>query len=402
MQKLVVINLWFVAILVSISLFLSSPLIINLKHSIIHAQSEDELDRQLREKQEEIKKLEDQLAQARAQEKTLTSQLKYIDGQIKLTELKIEETKFQIRKLEKEIDELNSRISRISNSLDTISEVLLNRIVSTYKFGNFSFLDMIFSSRGFADLIERLKYIEVAQANDKRILYQLQATKLTYNDQRQDKEVRQAQQQKLKNDLENYSSQLDNQKKEKEELLRVTKNNEARFQELLARLRADADSIARALSSRGVKLGNVSRGERIASVGNSGCSTGPHLHFEVMTPAHVENDLIVGRENKVDPKSYLDSGKLGKPLSSYTGNDCSGGGSCNPGDITTKFGQVYFLGTHHGLDIADYQGASILAAESGVAYSTQDSRACYLTGTVGKGVFVDHGNNIVTLYWHIP
>jgi len=39
----------------------------------------------------------------------------------------------------------------------------------------------------------------------------------------------------------------------------------------------------------------VTAGEEIATVGNRGISTGPHLHFEVDTPAG----------NKVDPRLWL-------------------------------------------------------------------------------------------------
>ena len=121
-----------------------------------------------------------------------------------------------------------------------------------------------------------------------------------------------------------------------------------------------------------------------------------------MTPAHVENGQIIGRQNKVDPKPYIDSGQFDKPLSGYTGNDCSQGGDCHPGDITTRFGQVYFLGTHTGLDIAQYSGTPIYAVQGGESYAFADTQACYLTGTAGKGVAVDHKNGMVTLYWHIP
>lgn len=369
----------------------------------ISAQDYDVLARQLADKQREIAEVEKQLATAKAQEKTLKTQLSYIDAQNKLTQLKIEETEFQLKKLDKEINDLSGRIERLSLSVDAISQILLERIVRTYKQSTTSStMDLVFSSRSITELLESLKYIQVAQANDKKVLYQLQATKITYNDQKTDRESRQEEQEKLKKDLEKYTIQLAEQKKAKEEILRVTQNDEKKFQDLLAKLRADTDSIARALAGAGTKLGPVKKGERIAGVGNSGCSTGPHLHLEVMTPAHVENGIITGRENKVDPKPYLDSGRFANPLSSYSGGDCSQGGSCKAGDITTRFGQIYFLGTHSGLDIADYAGSSIYAAEDGDAYTTRDSKSCYLTGTVGKGVFVDHKNGVVTLYWHIP
>ncbi|MCL4365973.1 peptidoglycan DD-metalloendopeptidase family protein [Patescibacteria group bacterium] len=365
------------------------------------AQSTNDLQQQLLEKQAEIEKIEAQLADTQKQEKTLKSQLNLIDGQTQVTTLKIEETNLKIEKLKREINDLATRIERIGITLDRLSEILLQRIVQTYKYSNaVSTIDLLFSTHGFADLIERLKYIQVAQAYDKKKLYELQATKFAYNDQKQDKQTRQQEAEKLNKDLVVYKQQLDEQKKAKDELLKVTKNDEAKFQALISQLRAEINSIAQAISNVGPVIGPVTKGQTIAAMGSTGCSTGPHLHFEVFENAKVEGGKIVG--NRINPHNLLENGKLGSPLQGYP-----------PGDtvITTEYGEVYrvfgFPSAHTGLDIAPKShegvGRPILAADNGVAYSTQAPCNYNISGgsSMGKGVIVDHQNGIVTLYWHI-
>ncbi len=176
---------------------------------------------------------------AQNKEKTLTSQLSLIDGQVQVTNLKIADTNYKIDKLKREISDLDTRLVRIGTTLDSLAEVLLKRIVQTYKYSNnISALDLLFSSHGFSDLLERLKYVQVAQAYDKKKLYELQATKLAYNDQKQDKKTRQVEAEKLSKDLDVYQKQLDQQKKSKQELLTETQGDEATYEKLIAQAKS--------------------------------------------------------------------------------------------------------------------------------------------------------------------
>jgi peptidoglycan hydrolase CwlO-like protein len=380
------------------SLLLIAALFINLASPVL-AQSADDLSKQLEDKQKEIEKLRSHLADAQKQEKTLKSQLSIIDGQIKVTELKIEETDLRIEKLEREITDLSGRIGRLSETVDSISEVLLKRIVETYKYSSVTPLDMIFSSHGLTEMLQKIRFIQIAQANDKKVLYQLQATKAAYNDQKEEKETRQQEAEKLSKDLEVYSKQLDQQQRDKAELLKITKNDEVKYQSLIQQLEAEIRSISQAISNVGAKIGPVNKGDVIAAMGSTGCSTGPHLHFEVFENAKVEGGRVVG--NRVNPSNYIDTGRFGPPIRGY-GSETT---------ITTGYGEVYkvfgFPSSHTGLDIAprSYEGVgrAILASEKGIAYNTSAPCNYSFSGgsSVGKGVIVDHENGVVTLYWHI-
>ena len=342
------------------------------------------------ELQKKIAETEAKISKLKDQERDLNETIALIDSQINLTELKVEEAQATLDQLEKEIGVLGFRIDYITESVDKLEVLLKQRIVATYQQSFVSNLELLIASNDFSDLILRIQYIKHIQENDKKVLASLQETKSNYSNQKDEREVKQAQIEEVKKKLDSNVALLATQKQEKEAFLAVVKNDEYRYQDELRRLQADAASISQALGNIGAKLGPVSKGEVIASVGSSGCSTGPHLHLEVFVDARVEGGRIIG--NRVDPKSYLENGQYERPVPGY------------PGNVTTWYGEVYFLGTHTGIDIANPFGTSIKAMEAGEAYFTSAPCSYNIPGgtPIGKGIVVDHENGLVTLYWHIP
>ncbi len=365
------------ALLISISI-LTLP-------SVVRAQSAD----QYADIQKKINETTQKIAELQKTERDLNDQIAYFDNQIKLTELKIQQAQTKIDELEKEINTLGFRINFISDSANRLETLLKQRIVATYQQSFVSNIELLATSSDFSDLILRLQYVKQVQDNDKKLLTNLLETKANYANQKDEREDKQAQIVENKKQLDASQVVLAAQKKEKNDFLRLTQNDENKYQQELAKLKADAASISQALGNIGYKIGNVSKGDVIASVGSSGCSTGPHLHFEVYTDAHVENGRIIG--NRTDPKPYLDSYDI-KPVPNY------------PQNVTTWYGEVYFLGTHTGVDIADPFGTPIRAVDSGEAYFTSAPCNYQIAGgsSLGKGIVIDHKNGKVTLYWHIP
>ena len=339
------------------------------------------------------------------QKRTLKSEIERFNATIAVTTNKIFTTIKEIEKLEKEIASLSAKISRLDISLDQLSGILIKRITETYKKGKIDPLALFFSSKDFNQFISRYKYLRVIQLHDRKLLLQMEKVRTNYDHQKTLSEEKQTELEEAKKKLEFQKALLAQQKADKENLLKITQNNEIRYQELLAASRAEIEAIQQIIAGRGeeTEVGKVNQGDKIASiiVGASACSTGTHLHFEIRENGTVKN-----------PFSYLKN--IG--LIDDSGVDGSGGDPHEgrgdwpwPLNEPIKFNQGFGANTasirarivwydfHTGIDIVS-NDLMVKAVKSGILYR----------GAIGCGggtlryVRLDHDDSeLDTYYLHV-
>lgn len=377
--------------LLALGLFLAGVQMLYKDPTPIYAQTEAEraarLADQIESYQNEIKKLNSQAA-------TLSNQIAQYDAQIKLTELKISQ-------IEEKVYQLSGRIDQLGVSLVSLTKAFEERAVQTYKMSLFSEAYFLLSANDLNSMVASYRYLKRIQEEDRSLVKRLTTAQ---NEYKQEK----TQQVDLQAQLTDQKDVLDSQKLAKGKLLEQTKNDEKKYQSLLAKARTEYDSIQAVLAGKGeeVKVGTVSKGERIATIipGPSCNSSGGHVHFMVSKGGVAQN-----------PFPYL------KPVDSdnCSGSSCgsSDGDPLNPSGnwdwpISPKIRMFQGYGTtwavrntyvgkiynfHNGIDI---NGASpeVRAVQSGTLY-----RGSYggIDGCRLRYVRVAQGDGLDTFYLHI-
>lgn len=351
------------------------------------------------ELQKQINEYQSKISELQGQAKTLSSQIQVMDNQIELTTLKIESSKQQITDITLDIDIADNKVEKLDNSLSGITEILINRIRATYIAGSANNFQNLLSSNNISDLVVRANYLKIAQQSDKRLIYDTVQAKNDYSNQKNLLEGKKLKIQSLQKDLEGYTTQLASEKREKDTLLELTKNDEAIYQDRLEKALAEQRAIAGITSGSGndISQGPVNEGDTIGSMisGASTCSSGTHLHFEVKNggnrdnPSNYLSNKSVTWNNSPDGQ-FSFGGSWAWPLSDPV--------SINQGYGITAWSNVYYGGgLHTGIDMSSTSTRSVKAVKGGTLY--KGGIAC------GGGQLlysrIEHNDGTQSYYLHV-
>ena len=244
--------------------------------------------------------LQRQLEAEEYQQLTLNEKIAYTNNQIAQTENTIKSLEVQIAThnveislLEKSIREKEDNISVLGQEINVLEGAVTKRVTESYKYSFVGPLELFMDIRNLSSILRKTKYLSVTRTQDRIHLAEfsdkakeLKEEEDLLSNERAQLQVKRNSIDEERKELANTKKDLAAQKTERERLLVASKAKEAElqaiYQQNIKKL-ADLDSaIIAYINKHGDQMvdhGYVRAGEWIGRKGNTGCSSGAHLHF---------------------------------------------------------------------------------------------------------------------------
>ena|SRR5680860_20233 len=360
-------------------LFFASFLIYNTSH--VSAGKEEVLRAQTTKLEQDIADNEARLESLKEQTNTLKAKIEELQIEIANANNKIELTQLKIEKLKAEIEQTQIE-------LDRQKELLKHALVTLYKEGNISTIELLASSDSYTDFINQQEYLSRLKDRVHDSVNKVEELKVQLETEKKSQDELLLEQQ-TQRDI------LANKKSEQQVTLERTEGEEARYQAIIEDLVAQKEAAEQALNNylaslinNAVSLGPVKAGEVIGAVGSTGYSTGPHVHFKIYTADTIQFG--------VEPISTMNQHGWQWPVSG--GGVLTQGWGCSGLGIYS-WNSVYGCGFHDAIDIAAPEGTPLVAIADGDIIH----RGCLYTGTIFSTfmVIIDHGNGYYSSYAHM-
>lgn len=316
---------------------------------------QDELDRAQKEKRElqgDMSNIQKILKSLESEKANLNSYVEQLDLSLEQVQAKITTLKEMIIKKEAEVDQAQIDLDVAETDRDDQYEAMKARIKFMYEKGDNYYMNMLFSSSSFGDMVNKADYIEELAKYDRKMLENYKAN------------------------CEYIQACRDGLSAEKEVLEEAKAQVEAEEENLNVLIEEKQSEIEKTESSIANKEQAIKEYEAYIAEQNS--------VIKALEAAVLAEQRLLAEENGVI--MAYDGGSFCWPAPKYTNVSSEFGNRMHPTLGVNQF--------HNGVDLAAPGGSPILAAYDGVV------AAATYSSTMGNYIIINHGNGLFTIYMH--
>lgn len=316
-------------------------------------QKEEEIDsaremkKELQSNLTDVKKIKEELE---ASKKDLTEYVVQLDGQLATIQEKIADLKAKIEDKKAEIAVTEMELADAVAEQETQYEAMKNRIKFMYEKGNQLYMELIFSSESFGEMLNKAEYIEMLSAYDRKKLDEYVATRELI-------ELVKAQLEEDRDYLEQAKAGVESEEASLNALIKEKENT-------ITAVSADINNKEAAIAEYEADI--AEQNETIAAL----------------------EKIVAEEKAKLAEENGLkyDGGMFKWPAPSYVRISDDYGNRTHPILGIQQF--------HNGVDMAAPGGSPILAAYDGKVVAADYS------GSMGNYIMIDHGDGLYTIYMH--
>jgi len=201
------------------------------------------LETELEKIESEIDDYEKTIIGLQNQQKTLNQSIKILDAQINKLNLQIKATDIQLNKLDKEIVSLHKNITFTEGDIGRIKFLLMGSLRQIYIDDRQNLLEVALKNEKLSDFFNNINALSLLQNQTRENLDKLVELKTALVSQKDVLSVERQDVLNLKSIQQNQKVQLNQRKKEKDDLVRLTKGQESKYQDLLKKSKQTASQI---------------------------------------------------------------------------------------------------------------------------------------------------------------
>ncbi|MDE7130896.1 MAG: peptidoglycan DD-metalloendopeptidase family protein [Lachnospiraceae bacterium] len=314
---------------------------------------------QIKKAKEEVSNLKSSLTDVEALKKELerskndlTAYVTQLDSELSSIQEKIKKYNTLITEKEAQIVETTEELNEAIKQQEDQYEAMKKRIRFMYEKGDTFYLEMLFSSAGFADMMNKADYIESLSRYDRNKLEEYVQTREM---------------------VELCKEELETQKEMLDEAKSAVEVEEANISSLIEEKQAKIISVSGDISNKEAAIKEYE--EMIAQ---------ENAEIAALEKAVAEEKARLEAEN-AQARIY-NGGMFTWPCPGYKRISDEYGNRIHPILGTQQF--------HNGVDMSAPSGTAILAAYDG------DVIAAAYSGSMGNYIMIDHGSGLYTIYMH--